>query len=269
MCSPAAAARATWPGSSQVGMWPQPCSTIVRQSGTSRADGGRACRASPQASVTGTRTSSKPENTSVRIATVRALVARRGHVGAHQPRGRLGRHTLRVRHRARRTSWRPAQLRSSVGRTGISLARCARTSRPRRGPIGRDHSPPCTARHRQRPAGLRQLQRHPAAEGVPGHVGARQSEVVDQPADRVRQHPRRRRCRRGPGERPKPGRSTAITSRSRPGAPSPAPRPSARPRAGESRRAARRCRGERSAARLASTLGQDLVPVRERAGAAV
>ena len=150
---------------------------------------------------------------------VRALVARRGQVRAHQPRGRLGRHPLGVRHRCHAApAGAPRSCAAASAGPGAACGPCradiaapARPERPR--PQPRRAQPG----HRQRPAGLGQLQRHPAAEGVPGHVGAptvpRSS--ISPPTASASILRRRASPLRGPGERPKPGRSTAITSRSR------------------------------------------------------
>ncbi len=142
--------------------------------------------------MTGTRICSIPLKTSVRMAGVGALESGRGHVRAHEPRGRRRRHVLRPRHRAAQheaAAARAAQQRGQHGQQGAAQPAdvAARPRAERLLPEPRGAEPG----HRQRTAGLGQLERHPAAERVAGHVHATHAELVEEGRHRGGEHPRR------------------------------------------------------------------------------
>ena len=185
--------------------------TLLRGRATSRS-------CSPQASVTGTRICSTPRRP--RRAWRWLAPSKPGEVTYERTsRAAAGGGTRSGRATEPRSSRRrPRALRSSAGSSGQQRAAepadvAARPRAERLLPEPRGAEPG----HRQRTAGLGQLERHPAAERVAGHVHADPGR-----ARRGRPPPRRRapaawaeRRWRAGGEAPKPGRSIAITSRSR------------------------------------------------------
>ena len=200
-------------------MCPQPCSTSVRHPRATSRGGFTRRSSSAQASVTGTRICSTPEKTAARIAMLAPLEARRGDVGAHQPRRRRRRHPLRMADRRAQQQLPPApgaqqQSAAAAAPRGRSGAR----RRPRRGPSGRIQSP---AVHRVR---------RPTAPAPPWPARAPPSRRAScPPRARARSRARSRKAATEPAstcgvgcapfdsgaDPPKPGRSTAITSRSR------------------------------------------------------
>jgi len=120
---------------------------------------------------------------------VRGLVAGRGQVRAHQPRGRLGGHALGVGHRPAQHQLPPVrgaqqgwQHRQQPPPERARVATRPGPERSRPQPRGAEPG------DRQRAPRLGQLQRDPAAQRVAGHVGTRHAEVVEQGGHGRREH---------------------------------------------------------------------------------
>ena len=175
---------ATCPGSSQVGMCPQPRSSTPREP-SGRCRGGATSRSSsPQASVTGASISCNPENTADRIAAFApskpgAVTYARTSRAAACGGTRSGCPT-----ELDRSARRPRTVRTSAGTSGSSARPRRRTSGPDRMPSGRPQKPagqrPVTEQGAPEPA---ELEGHPAAERVAGHVHAVEAERVEQATD--------------------------------------------------------------------------------------
>ena len=162
---------------------------------------------------------SHPEKTSARIA---ALAPSKSGEVTYERTSRAAarrRHALRVGHRAAQhepAAARAAQQRRHAPAAGARPSR--RMSPPGRGPSGRVQSPAVQspATDSARPALASSSATQPPSE-LPATCAPPQAELVEQAATRAGEHLRRglrRRCAAA-ASAPKPGRSTAITSRSR------------------------------------------------------
>ena len=211
---PCSSSPATASGASHIGTCPAPGSATLRTVGGRCAGRATSRSCSGHASVTGTRRCSRRVKRPARIARLTASKPGRVGVGAHEPQRRLGRDALGVGDRA---GEREPAARGAADERGQPRRRSpSRAPRaiPRFGASGSGHSPAgaIAVTERAWPAAASSSATQPPSELPATWYG-----LVRQRRRRSRRRAPRASAARSPfsaGDSPKPGRSTAITSRS-------------------------------------------------------